>query len=191
MKLRGFRIEPGEIESVLRLHPGVRDAAVIARGDAPDERKLAAYLVTASGGEIPVTELRKHLQARLPDYMVPAAFVFLDALPLNTSGKVDRRALPAPGHRDEAREHAAPRTELETLLCTLWQEVLKIGRVGIHDNFFEAGGDSLSAMKVITRLRGTRFPDVNAGLMFEHPTVATLAGALEASDAGEREEGVL
>ncbi|RJS12520.1 non-ribosomal peptide synthetase, partial [Corallococcus sp. H22C18031201] len=142
VKVRGYRIEPGEVEAVLRQHPGVRDAVVVAREDVPGDKRLVAYVVP--GGE--VSSLREHVQKHLPEYMVPSAVVELAALPLSPNGKVDRRALPAP-EAPVARptEDAAPRNALEAQLVALWAEVLGRPSVGIHDNFFDLGGHSLLA----------------------------------------------
>ena len=148
VKIRGFRIELGEIESVLREHPSVEDALVHPFGEE-GERRLCAYIV----GDFDPMELRRHLAERLPDYMVPAAFMAIEAVPLTPSGKVDRKALPHPEITAVA-VYTAPRTETEKTLCAIFSEVLGIERVGIHDNFFEAGGDSILALQVVARARG-------------------------------------
>ncbi|MBV9773181.1 MAG: amino acid adenylation domain-containing protein, partial [Gemmatimonadetes bacterium] len=158
VKIRGFRIEPGEIETMLREHARVREAVVAMREDVPGEKRLVAYVVPGDEGGVGAAELRAHVAGRLPEYMVPSAFVVLDWLPLTPSGKVDRRALPAPQMSAEA-VYSAPRNEIEELLCTVWLEVLRasgatqIERVGIHDNFFALGGHSLLATQVIARIR--------------------------------------
>ncbi|HET6230939.1 MAG TPA: non-ribosomal peptide synthase/polyketide synthase, partial [Longimicrobiaceae bacterium] len=175
VKVRGFRIEPGEIEAALVAHSAVRDAAVIARPDASGTLALAAYVVPASGDAPSAADLRAFLAESLPDYMVPAAFVSLPALPLTTSGKVDRRALPAPDAAalsDSA--FVAPRTPTEELVASAWREVLGAARVGIHDNFFALGGHSLVATRVISRIRalGVELP---LRALFDAPTVAALA----------------
>ena len=176
VKLRGFRIEVGEVEAALRAHPAVREAVVMVREDAPGDRRLVAYLLTAQASPPATGEMRSHLQQRLPDYMLPAAFVWLEALPLTSSGKVDRKALPAP---DGARpaldgEFVAPRSPVEELLASAWAEVLGVAQVGVHDNFFNLGGDSILAIQVISRAqqRGIAFA---VRQMFQHQTVAALA----------------
>ncbi|HEU0080160.1 MAG TPA: amino acid adenylation domain-containing protein, partial [Longimicrobiaceae bacterium] len=138
VKVRGYRIEPGEVETVLRRHPAVRDCVVLAREDAPGERRLAAYVVGGADADA----LRAHLRQSLPDYMVPAAFVPLEALPLTPNGKLDRKALPAPEPAAEER-YVAPRTPVEEVLAGIWAEVLRLERVGVNDDFFRSGGQSL------------------------------------------------
>jgi hypothetical protein len=150
VKLRGFRIELGEIEAVLRQHPAVREAVAVVREDAPRDPRLVAYLVPAGHGAISTADLRAHLRDFLPEHMLPAAFVSVDALPLTPSGKVDRSALPAPEmtRRDED-EFVPPRTRAETMLAAIWCAVLDLDRVSVYDNFFDVGGHSLLAMQVI------------------------------------------
>ncbi|HEX2092759.1 MAG TPA: amino acid adenylation domain-containing protein, partial [Longimicrobiaceae bacterium] len=145
VKVRGFRIEPGEIEAALREHPEVREAVVLAREDAPGDRRLVAYVLLAVGTGIGGAELRAHLQERLPEHMVPGAFVVLDAFPRTASGKLDRRALPAPGGGPDGAEHMPPRTPVEAVLAQVFARVLGHEGVGVHDNFFELGGHSLLA----------------------------------------------
>ena len=193
VKIRGFRIELGEIETVLKQHAAVSEAVVIAREDSPGERRLVAYLVSAQTPCAPA-DLRSHLRSQLPDYMVPSAFVFLDAIPLSANGKVDRRTLPPPeADRSEITgAFVAPRTENEERVSRVWKDILKVVRVGIHDNFFELGGDSLAAMQVVSRLRCPEFPELNVFHIFERPTVAEFAKELPATPGGAaREEGAL
>jgi amino acid adenylation domain-containing protein/non-ribosomal peptide synthase protein (TIGR01720 family) len=179
VKLRGFRIELGEIESALRAHPAVRDAAAMVRPGTGGEPQLVAWIVAAEGAEAPpATELRQHLGERLPGYMVPAFFVPLESLPLTASGKLDRRALPAPEGTAEPREHVAPRTPVEELLAEIIGEVLGHPGVGVHDDFFEMGGHSLLATRVISRVRKQFGVEIALRTMFEAPTVAQLAELL-------------
>ncbi|MBT2491922.1 amino acid adenylation domain-containing protein [Streptomyces sp. ISL-96] len=171
VKIRGFRIELGEIESALAGHPGVRDAVVVVR----DER-LVAYVVPA--GHAPsLGELRAHLAASLPEYMIPAAFVPLDALPLTTNGKLDKRALPAPGQDvlGSGRAYVAPRTVVEEHIAEVWQEVLGLDRVSVEDGFFDLGGDSIRAVALVGALRAAGL-DVAVRDIFDHRTIAGLAG---------------
>ncbi|MEW5930922.1 MAG: amino acid adenylation domain-containing protein, partial [Gemmatimonadota bacterium] len=184
VKLRGFRIEPGEVEAVLREDPRVREAVVVVREDVPGEKRLVAYVVPVEEGAVGAAELRKQVGARLPDYMMPSAFVVLEWLPLNPSGKVDRRALPAPRSGGEVA-YEAPRNEIEELLCSIWTDVLGASGeaqpepVGIHDNFFERGGHSLLATQVVARIRETLGVEVPLQAMFASPTVAGLSELVE------------
>jgi len=176
VKIRGMRIELGEIESVLGRHPDLREAAVALREERPGEHRLIAYVVAA--GEPPASaELRQYLLAKLPEHMVPAAFVTLDALPLTPNGKVDRRALPAPRWSAEG-EPVAPRTPAEEILAGIWQEVLGVEGLGIHESFFALGGHSLLATRVISRVRGAFDVELPLADLFERPTVARLAEVL-------------
>ncbi|HEX2202783.1 MAG TPA: amino acid adenylation domain-containing protein [Longimicrobium sp.] len=185
VKIRGFRIEPAEVESALLAHDGVREALVMAREDEPGRKRLVAYVAGAAGGAAPDgAALREHLKARLPDYMVPAAFVALDAFPLTPHGKVDRKALPAPAAGREPAAGEAPRNETEAKVAEIWAAVLGIDRVGVHDDFFELGGHSLLAMPVMTRVRETLGVEVPLRRLFETPTVAALAAAVEEIRAG-------
>jgi myxalamid-type nonribosomal peptide synthetase MxaA len=187
VKIRGFRIEPGEIEARLLLHPAVKEAAVIAREDRPGDPRLVAYCVlSATEGRDAMPEiLREFLKTTLPDYMVPAAFVALERLPLTPNGKLDRKALPAPDIAGQfAQRYAAPRNDLETRLARLWAELLKIERVGIHDNFFDLGGHSLAAVQLIVRLRERFGGGLSVASLFEAPTVAELAARMARQDTG-------
>jgi amino acid adenylation domain-containing protein len=186
VKIRGFRIELGEIESVLSAHQSVREVIVIAREDTPGDKRLVAYLVSDEAQEaLDDGVLRAYLKERLPDYMIPSAYVFLDALPLTPNGKVDRKALPEPEHRrlDSEGEYVAARTPVEELLVSIWQQVLGLARIGIHDNFFDLGGHSLLATQLISRLRHTFTLELPLRLLFEHPTIAALASAIESASA--------
>ena len=181
VKIRGFRIEPGEIEACLTRHPGVAQAAVIAREDQPGNKGLTAYLVASEGASADAATLRTHVAASLPDYMVPSAFVLLDRLPLTPNGKLDRRALPAPDLTPTVRR--APRTPQEEILCGLFAEVLGLDRVGIDDNFFELGGHSLLATRLISRIRSTLDVEIAIRSLFEAPTVEALAKRVDQAQA--------
>ncbi|MBW3570024.1 MAG: amino acid adenylation domain-containing protein [Gemmatimonadetes bacterium] len=185
VKVRGFRIEPGEIEAALRGHPGVADCAVVAREDAPGEPRLVAYVV----GDADAGALREHLEKTLPPHMVPAAFVTLAALPLTANDKVDRSALPAPERRADA--YVAPRTPVEEVLARIWAEVLGRDRVGVMEPFLEVGGHSLVATRVVARVREVLDGDVGvAALLGPHATIAALAPRLSErrpSPAADRE----
>jgi amino acid adenylation domain-containing protein/non-ribosomal peptide synthase protein (TIGR01720 family) len=181
VKIRGFRIELGEIESVLLGHDAVREAVVDVRADTAGEKRLVAYLVPAAAAWAGADDVRRHLQARLPDHMVPAAFVELERIPLTVNGKVDRSSLPEPDARPSQADHVAPDGEVEATLAEIWVEVLGLERVGVHDNFFEVGGDSLSSMRVISRVRQAFEVDVPVRALFESPTIAELAEQVESS----------
>lgn len=170
VKIRGFRIELGEIESVLCQHDQVREACVIAK-----EGRLISYLVT-KGNTPSISDLRQHLLQKIPDYMVPAAFVFLDKFPLTNNGKTDRKALPEPGNEraDLNTNYAAPTTEAEQKLTAIWQQVLKLEKVGIHDHFFELGGDSILSIQIVAKARQQGLM-ITPKSIFDHPTIAELA----------------
>ena len=178
VKLRGFRIELGEIESVLAAHEAVAQAVVICREDRSGDKRLVAYLV-ATGGEIDIAALRAAARERLPEYMMPSAFVSLAQLPLTPNGKVDRRALPAPDADAFAvAEYTAPRNAEEETLVAIWAEVLGRPQVGIHDNFFDMGGHSLLATQLVTRMQKALGGDIGLRMMFEAPTVARFSELL-------------
>ncbi|MFJ7147383.1 non-ribosomal peptide synthase/polyketide synthase [Streptomyces sp. NPDC100445] len=177
VKVRGHRIEPGEIEAALLALPGIGAAAVVAAPDAHGHTRLAAYVVPAPGAPRPVTaDLRAALRRTLPDPLVPSSFTPLDALPLTTSGKLDRRALPAPAPTEGRREFAAPRTPDEETLAGIWAEVLGVPRVGVTDNFFELGGDSILSIQAVARARAAGLR-IGSQDVFRHQTVADLAAA--------------
>ncbi|MBD0319648.1 MAG: LLM class flavin-dependent oxidoreductase, partial [Gemmatimonadetes bacterium] len=181
IKIRGYRIELGEIESLLNAHPAVREAVVVVREDVPGDKRLVAYLVARAGAEIDAAELREILRAQLPEYMVPAHFVVMAALPLTPNAKVDRKALPAPDRAApaaEAAEYQAPASELERAVAEIWAEVLGVERVGIRDNFFDLGGHSLLTVRVHSRLRATVARNVTITDLFRFPTIQTLVGHL-------------
>jgi acyl carrier protein len=181
VKIRGFRIELGEIEAALAKHPTVREVAVLAREDQPGERRLVAYVTPYPEREVAMAELRGFLKERLPEHMVPAAFVALDTLPLNSSGKVDRRALPAPDASRPvlAAEFVAPETPAEEGVAAVWCEVLGIERVGVLDDFNELGGHSLLLPQVMHRLQRDFQIEVPLRVLAEETTVAGLALAVE------------
>ncbi|HEX2264347.1 MAG TPA: condensation domain-containing protein, partial [Pseudonocardiaceae bacterium] len=182
VKIRGVRIEPGEIEAVLLAHPGVADAAVIAREDRPGAKRLVAYVVAAAGASAPDTgELHALLGRSLPEYMVPSAFVTLDALPLTRNGKLDRKALPAPDLSAATRAaYVPPRSNVERVLAQIWADVLETEHVGVEDNFFELGGDSILTIQVISRLRSALGVQMSPRAVFSNPTVAGLAAVIGA-----------
>ena len=180
VKIRGFRIEPGEIETILTAHRSVADAAVITREDQPGVKRLTAYVVPAPGHAPDPTRLRVHLASQLPEYMVPAAFIELPALPLTRNGKLDRRALPAagPGHADS--QYTPPRTPAETAIARIWADVLGIERISIHDNFFELGGDSILSIRITTRMQSAFGIHISPRTLFTSPTIAKLAAGMPA-----------
>lgn len=177
VKIRGHRVETSEVETVLREHPAVKEIAVLAREDSRGDKSLVAYVVPARQPAPTVGELRSVVQVKLPDYMVPSAFVLLEVLPLLPNGKVDRQALPMPDQARPELDRAfiAPRTPLEEVLAGIWMQVLGLAQVGIHDNFLELGGHSLSATQVVSRIRTALQLDLPLRTLFEAPTVAGLA----------------
>ncbi|GCB53286.1 non-ribosomal peptide synthetase [Streptomyces sp. NL15-2K] len=179
MKIRGFRIELAEVEGALARCAGVGQVTVLAREDRPGVKRLVAYVVPAAGGEPDVEAWRAHLASVLPEYMVPSAFVTLDALPLTPNGKVDRRALPAPVFDSGQEEYVAPRTDVERTLCAIWAEILDTRHVGIHDNFFTLGGDSILSIQVVSRARRAGLT-LSSRDVFMRQTVAELAPAVAA-----------
>ncbi|HYR10485.1 MAG TPA: condensation domain-containing protein, partial [Longimicrobium sp.] len=184
VKVRGFRIEPGEVESVLRAHPSVADAVVAAHGTELS-RRLAAWVVAREGVSIDVAALAAHAKARLPGYMVPAAFTVVDAFPRTVSEKIDRNALPAPDFAEQGAEYVPPRTETERTVAEVFAQVLGVDRVGAADDFFTLGGHSLLAMHVWAHLRDRCGAELSLRALFEHPTVAALAAVVEAAPRAE------
>ncbi|WP_460736135.1 amino acid adenylation domain-containing protein, partial [Lysobacter tyrosinilyticus] len=182
VKLRGLRIELGEIEAQLSAQPGIREAAVIAREDAPGEVRLVAYVVAPTGETPDPQRLREGLSRTLPEYMLPAAYVALERLPLTPNGKLDRRALPEPeGAAYAQRAYEAPEGPVETALAAIWRELLRVDRVGRHDNFFELGGHSLLAVQMMSRIRQRLGLEMTVSQLFSHPVLHAFAAAL--SDA--------
>jgi len=179
VKIRGFRIELGEIEAALSACAGVREVVVVAREDAPGDKRLVAYLVPEEGVVLQAAELRAALAVRLPEHMLPSAFVALDVLPLTANGKVDRKALPAPDATAlAAREYEAPQGEIEEALAALWRDLLKVSRVGRQDHFFELGGHSLLAVQLISRIRTALGVELPLRAVFAGPSLSALAGAV-------------
>ena len=179
VKIRGYRIELGEIESVLSQHSGVREAVVLPSEDRLGDKQLVAYVIPEESAPA-VSDLRAFLQAKLPDYMMPIAFIFLDTLPLTPNGKIDGTALP-PVVRDTVsldQIYVAPGNASEQTIADIWDEVLGRKRIGIHDNFFDLGGHSLKATQVVSRLRKAFQSDIPLRHMFEFPTIRELAAAI-------------
>jgi amino acid adenylation domain-containing protein len=191
VKIRGFRIEPGEIETTIAEHPAVRQVTVIAREDTPGEKKLVAYLVADTPPPTLIADLREALRTRLPEYMVPAHFHYLDTLPLTTSGKLDRKALPAPQQErtDNGRPYIAPRNPAEETIADVWKAVLRIDRVGLDDHFFELGGDSLLSIRVHAQLTNRLHADLPIVALLQYPTVRALARHLAGEGNGAASAG--
>jgi amino acid adenylation domain-containing protein len=181
VKIRGYRIELGEIESVLDSHSKIRKSVVLAREDTPGEKRLVAYLVGEGEPQPTVSELRTFLKAKLPDYMVPSAFVFLEEFPLTPNGKIDRNALPEPDtERPELEEaYVAPRTETEKTLARIWSEILGIDPIGVQDDFFEIGGHSLATLRVVSKIDDIFHTKLSRLVVFERRTIESLSRLLE------------
>ncbi|MEO6889068.1 MAG: amino acid adenylation domain-containing protein [Ktedonobacteraceae bacterium] len=189
VKIRGFRIELGEIETLLVEHEAVREAVVLAREDAPGNKRLVAYVVPQGDQKLSFDELRSYMKSRVPDYMVPTVFMLLEALPLTPSGKINRRALPGPVEADlqRAGPFVAPRTSMESLLADIWADVLGVERVSITDNFFDLGGHSLLATQVIARIRIAAQRELPLSALFKTPVLADLAALLEESQQSQQQ----
>ncbi|WP_051927302.1 phosphopantetheine-binding protein, partial [Streptomyces durhamensis] len=183
VKLRGFRIEPGEIESVLAGHPAVGQAVVTVREDRPGDKRLVAYLTAQDGAAVDVEDVRQRTAGLLPEYMVPSALMLLDAIPLTGNGKVDRKALPAPAAAEDTASGRAPRTPKEEVLCGLFAEILGLPSVTIDDHFFHLGGHSLLATRLVGRIRTVLGVEVSVATLFENPIVATLVEKLDGAEA--------
>ncbi len=192
VKIRGFRIELGEIEALLAHHPAVQEVVVEAREDIAGQKRLAAYVVPVPGMSFTPHQMRDYLQSKLPDYMLPAALVLLDALPLTPNGKVDRKALPAPDiARPELDEtYAPPQTHTEQLLAEIWAALLGVDRVGIHDSFFELGGDSIISLQIIARA-GQAGIRLTPRQIFQHRTIAKLAAVADQTPAIAAEQKLI
>ncbi|HWQ34985.1 MAG TPA: amino acid adenylation domain-containing protein [Blastocatellia bacterium] len=194
VKIRGFRIEPGEVEAALCAHPAVREAVVQACEAKSGGKQLVAYVTAQPGAALTPAKLSGFLKTKLPDYMVPAAFVLLDAMPLTSGGKIDRRALPAPEAATASSDYVAPRTPLEEEIARIWRQVLQTERIGIHDNFFEIGGHSLLATQIISQLREQFCVELPLRRLFEAPTIegtARLIAEQQAASASEDEMAAL
>ena len=184
VKIRGFRIELGEIEAQLLRHAQVKEAIVLAREDVPGQKRLVAYVTGFEHVSVNVEELRNHLAAVLPEYMVPSAYVKLDRLPATPNGKLDRQALPAPElGAFAARQYEAPLGETEAVVAAIWRDLLQVERVGRHDNFFELGGHSLLAMQLMVRIRAATSIELSVGAVFSLPTLKELAADVDAARA--------
>ena len=181
IKIRGYRIELNEINAVLNEHPSVQASVVIAREDVPGEKRLVAYTVLVAGSQRDEQSLRELVRQRLPDYMEPAAFVWMESLPLTPNGKVDRAALPLPSveERERDREFIAPRTPVEEALAGIIQEVLKLPRVSMDDDFFHLGAHSLLGAQIVARVRGVFGTELKLLDVFDAPTVAELSVKIE------------
>ncbi len=200
VKIRGYRIELGEIEAALAGHPDVQSCAVMAREDEPGDRQLVAYLVARSGVRPDMDNVRTFLKERLPDYMVPAHCVVQDSLPLTPNGKIDRKALPLPSMETRnVRIGEAPRTETEKTIAAIWIELMRVDAMGIHDDFFDVGGHSMTATALVGRLRTAFGVDIGLASLFERPTIAGLSeivdtfvltsgGTRAAAGSAQREE---
>ena len=190
VKIRGFRVEPGEVEAILEEHPDVRAAVVVAQEETPGDTRLVAYVVPAGPERPGAAELRAFLKQKLPEYMMPAAFVTVSALPLTPSGKVDRRALPAPERRRPKEEpYTPPRTPVEETLAEIWKEILKVDRVGVEDNFFDLGGHSLLATRLVSRVAESFNLRLPLRQVFEEPRLEGLALAISNSLAETGQSG--
>ena len=195
VKIRGFRVEPGEVEAVLAACPGIARAVVVAREDTPGDKRLAAYLIPAATGADgaatgDAAELARAVRAfaaqRLPGYMLPAAVVMVDALPLTTSGKIDRRALPAPGYAAAGRGSRGPATVRVEMVCAAFAQVLGLDWVGAEDDFFGLGGHSLLAVRLVSQIRAVLGAELAVRAVFDAPTPAALAALLEQAEARRR-----
>jgi len=180
VKIRGYRIELGEIEAVLNEYPSVKTCVVVARAEADDDKRLVAYIVARAGEEPSYLELRSFLRARLIEHMVPSAFVLLDEMPLTPNGKINRRALPAPevSRPELEQRYVAPRNDIEVALVDMWQEVLGINEIGVSDNFFDLGGHSLKATRLLSKVRSIFRTQLPLSVVFEETTIEALARAL-------------
>lgn len=188
IKLRGFRIELGEIEAVINQHPAVKQAVVLAREDEPDNKRLVAYIVSEIVADNLTSELRSFLIEKLPDYMMPSAFVQLDILPLTPNGKIDYFALPLPENRHQLKQdYVIPQTEVEQLIAGVWQDILQLEKVGINDNFFELGGHSLLLVKIQAKLNEILARELSVIDLFQYPTIHKLAEYLNQNSENKQQ----
>ncbi|MGW2722339.1 amino acid adenylation domain-containing protein [Streptomyces sp. NPDC001492] len=183
VKLQGYRIELGEIETALLQHPGVRGAVAVVHGRPQGAKRLIAFVVPQEGGRVP-SDVREFLAAKLPGYMVPETVLGISGLPLTANGKVDRKALVVPDELDEPTVYEAPATEVEKVVAAVWKSMLKVERVGRRDHFFELGGDSLTAMRTVVRLRKALDVDIPIRVIFDNPTLERIAAAIDSEDGG-------
>jgi acyl-coenzyme A synthetase/AMP-(fatty) acid ligase/aryl carrier-like protein len=183
VKIRGYRVELREIEQTLLRHPAVREVAVVAQEDVAGDKRLLAYVVPVAAASVAGNDLRDHARTTLPDYMMPAAFILLDALPLSPNGKLDRRALPTADSfaAEPTAAHVMPQSEAEKMIATVWREALHIEHVSVRDNFFDLGGHSLIMLQIQSKLRALFGRDISIVEMFEHPTIQSLAQHLSAA----------
>ncbi|MFT6706360.1 MAG: amino acid adenylation domain-containing protein [Flavobacteriales bacterium] len=193
VKLRGYRIEPGEIEATLMSHKNILATTILLKGEESADQKLVAYLVAKPDAVINISELRNYVSEKLPEYMIPAVFVLLEKMPLTTAGKVDRVALPEPGKERPllANSYSPPKTELEQTICQYWQGILQLEKIGIHDKFFELGGNSLQAADFIARLQKELGEVIFITSIFDHPTISAFAKMLERDYATALSNGSL
>jgi acyl carrier protein len=177
VKVRGFRVEPGEVEAALVQHPAVIDAVVVARGEQPADRHLVAYVAVGNNeASLQPADLRPFLSERLPEYLIPSAFVLVEALPKTPAGKLDRRHLPEPSRTGRTgSQFVAPRTQAERTIAGIWQDVLEVDEVGRHENFFDLGGHSLLVVRVHERLQKLFDEPIAIVDLFRYPTVGALA----------------
>ncbi|NCS14754.1 MAG: amino acid adenylation domain-containing protein, partial [Microcystis aeruginosa G13-12] len=191
VKIRGFRIELGEVEAVLTQCPQVQSSVIIAREDTPGNKRLVAYIVPEKETTPTPSEMRQFLKEKLPEYMIPSAFVILESLPLTPNGKIDRRALPAPEQNHERTDKfIAPRNPIEEILVTIWTEVLKVQQISINDNFFELGGDSILSISIISKAKQAGL-EITLKQLFAHQTIAELAIVTGTANAVLREQGLV